>query len=94
MSFPSWRNQERLEPTTLAPTCRPKEPMTMTQLNEYYDRIVLGNLCVKCDQGFVSEGEEFCPKCSKRPEVNFGGGVLKGNISEYNSMRILNKRHQ
>lgn len=78
----------RPEPTTLAPTCRPNkimgyvppplikipdpEPMTMNQINEYYDRILLGNLCVKCDQDFVAEGKEFCPKCSKRPEITIG----------------------
>lgn len=48
------------------------EPMTMTQLNEYYDRILLGNLCKKCDQDFVAEEMEFCPKCSKRPEITTG----------------------
>ena len=62
----------RPEPINFAPNSRPKEPMTMTQLNEYYDRIVLGNLCLKCDEDFVAEGEKFCPKCSKRPEITIG----------------------
>lgn len=62
----------RPEPTSLPPTERLKVPMTMDQLNEYYDRIVLGNLCSKCDQDFVAEGKEFCPKCSKRPEITIG----------------------
>ena len=73
----------RPDPDTFAPTNRPKDPMTMDQLNNWYDRIILGNLCKKCDSDFAEDGQKYCPNCKPEIEVSKQGLMFDRQLEDF-----------